>query len=99
MRRFIFVFALLSSISQCAACDIRLKHAVPTCPATTESSADCLTETWGRAGDPVTHPATIHIMTNGQSFLCPSHEGCVQLKDVISKCTLTFIDRKPGESQ
>lgn len=80
------------------ACEVRLKHPAPICPAATYGPEDCLKELSGKAGDRVTHPATIHIMENGRSYYCPSREGCVEVKDLSFKgCQFTHVNRQPGE--
>ena len=80
------------------ACEVRLKHPVPTCPAVTYEPEDCLSDLWGKAGDRVTQPAAVHVMTNGRSYYCPSHESCIEMKDLsFNGCTFTHVPRKPDE--
>jgi hypothetical protein len=82
------------------ACEVRLKHPVPTCPAVTYDPEDCLSDLWGKAGDRVTQPAAVHVMTNGGSYYCPSHESCIEMKDLsFNGCTFTHVPRKPNESK
>jgi hypothetical protein len=93
------VLVALAYTTASSACEVRLKHPVPNCPAVTYGPEDCDDETFGKAGDIVTSPAAIHIMTSGHSYYCPSHEGCVEMKDLTFKgCTFTNVDRTPDES-
>ena len=85
-----------------AACIVTQKGPVPNCPGVTYSPEECdSSQLVGKAGDHVTSPAVIHVMTSGRSYYCPSHEGCIEMKDLnFSKgCILTYVQRKPGESK
>lgn len=83
-----------------ADCRVRLKHPVPNCPAVTYGPGDCLEDLWGKSGQLVTSPATIHVMTSGHSYYCPSHEGCIEMKDLDFKgCVFKHVPRFPGESK
>jgi hypothetical protein len=90
----------LAFVSSVHACEVRLKNPVPSCPAVAYRPEDCLNELTGKAGDVVTSPAAIHIMTSGHSYYCPSHEGCIEMKDLSFKgCIFTHVPRKPDESK
>ena len=83
-----------------AACQVRLKHPVPTCPAVTYGPEDCSEVLWGKAGQLVTSPAAIHVMTSGHLYYCPSHESCIEMKDLDFKgCVFTPVPRDPNESE
>ena len=100
MLNFFTSAAVCAFVTSAAACDIRLKQSVPICPAVTYGPEDCETTLWGKVGDHVEHPASIHIMTNGRSYFCPSHGSCIELQNLSFKgCKFTFIDRKAGETK
>jgi hypothetical protein len=85
-----------------AACVVTQKHPIPNCPAVTYSPEDCDSgQLFGRIGDHVTSPAAIHVMTSGHSYYCPSHEGCIEMKDMnFSRgCVFTNVPRKFEESK
>jgi hypothetical protein len=83
------------------ACIVRLKHPVPySCPAVTYGPDDCTDESWGKAGDLVTSPAAVMLMKSGYSYYCPSHESCIQLKDLEFRgCILTYVSRGKNDSE
>jgi hypothetical protein len=94
-----FLFAI-SIISKSNACIVTLAKTIEySCPAVTYDIDDCLKQIGGKVGDLITSPAMIHNMTNGNSFYCPSHESCIQLKDLsITNCIMTPLPRKDDES-
>ena len=73
---------------------------VPNCPAVTYSPDDCFDGNWGHPGDVITSPAFVNIMKSGHVYYCPSHESCVELKDLeFSKgCIFTYVPRDTEES-
>jgi hypothetical protein len=82
-------------------CEVRLRHALSyTCPAVTYSPEDCSEDAWGRAGELVTSPASIHIMTGGYRYYCPSHESCIEVKDLkFIGCRFAKVPRLTDESK
>lgn len=83
-----------------AACEVRLKHPVRDCPAVTYGPEDCFDTMSGTTGDRITSPATAHIMENGRTYYCPSHEACIEMKDLnFNGCVFTHVPRQPGESK
>jgi hypothetical protein len=100
MLKVITCIAAFAFATSAFACEVRLKHPVRICPAATDGPGDCPKELTGKAGDVVTSPAAIHIMTSGHSYYCPSHEGCIEMKDLSFKgCIFTHVPRKPDESK
>ena len=103
MLRVIPLVAAIVFASQAfAACVVTQKRPVPGCNWVTHSPEDCdSSQLFGKAGDHVTSPAAIHVMTSGHSYYCPSHEGCIEMKDLnFSKgCIFTNVPRKPEESK
>lgn len=104
-RRIRYPIALMfaticAPLSPTKACEVRLKHPIPySCPAAVTALSDCAGSAWGRAGQIITSPAAIHVMTSGYSFYCPPHESCIQMKDLSFKgCVMTHVPRKAGES-
>jgi hypothetical protein len=97
--KMIFLGTMLVTMRSMA-CEVRLKHRINySCPAVAYSLDDCEKTSWGGAGVSVTSPAAIHVMTTGYSFYCPSHEPCIQMKDLtFTGCTMTHVPRKSGES-
>jgi hypothetical protein len=97
---FAFSVGLALTSPAFASCDVRLKHPVQSCPAVAYGPEDCEETLRGTAGDVVPSPAVIHIMTSGHSYYCPSHEGCIEMKDLSFKgCIFTPFAREPGESK
>ena len=93
----VFFFAAIPALS----CEVRLQHTLSyTCPAVTYSPEDCFEGAGGKEGDRVTSPASIHIMTNGHSYYCPSHESCIEMKDLsFSGCEMAWVPRLGNESK
>ena len=95
-------FVLIASMivaERAEACEVRLRNAVPECPAVTSSPADCSKNLRGKPGDKVTAPGTIHLMSSGHAYYCPSHESCIPLEQIsINSCVLTYVPRQNGES-
>ena len=86
-------------VSPALACDVRLRHAVPSCPAVTTSPEGCQGDLVGKAGDRQTVPATIQLMSSGHAYYCASHKGCVPFELVsINQCILTYIPRQKDET-
>jgi hypothetical protein len=54
MLKVIAYVAALTFAASAFACEVRLKHPVPICPAVTYGPEDCLKEFTGKAGDVVT---------------------------------------------
>jgi uncharacterized protein len=81
-------------------CEVRLKNPVPNCPAVVDSPEDCFEGVYGKAGDIVTSPAGVRIMTSGYTYYCPSHEGCIALKDLTftNGCVFTYVPATTGNS-
>jgi len=105
MRNFLFLMPLQGvaliafNVAAHAECDVRQKGPVPTCPAVAYSPEDCSGGSSGRAGTRVSHPAMINVMTTGYVYYCPSHEGCIELKNLrFQGCRITFRDRDAQES-
>ena len=94
----------LSELDEIAATGYRfivsLRNSVPNCPAVTYSPDDCFDGNWGHPGDVITSPAFVNIMKSGHVYYCPSHESCVELKDLeFSKgCIFTYVPRDTEES-
>jgi hypothetical protein len=93
----VFVFVAVPAMS----CEVRLRHALTyTCPAVTYGPEDCSEDAWGTAGQLVTSPALIHVMTGGHSYYCPSHESCIERKDLsFSGCRFVWVPRFRDESK
>lgn len=80
------------------ACDVRLARPTPSCPAVTYGPEDCDTTLTGKRGD-LFRPTIVHIMSNGRSYACASHESCVEMKDLDFKgCKFRFQARFREES-
>ncbi|MGJ0394342.1 MAG: DUF2628 domain-containing protein [Methylocystis sp.] len=89
----------LSARKNVQGCEVRLKHPVPKCPHITYGPEDCFEELTGKAGNRVTSPATAHITASGHTYYCPSHEGCIDIKDLEFKgCEFTHMPRARDES-
>lgn len=89
---------ILANCASSIGCEVRLKHPLKySCPAVAYSFEDCDDTGWGSRNQKLTVPATIHQMS-GVSFYCPSHEFCVDVKDLsIDGCTFTVIPRDADE--
>ena len=100
LLRLALVFAaLVVGVGQGWACEVRLRHPSPNCPAVTYSPSDCQGGTFGRTGDKETVPASINMMSSGHAYYCASHEGCVPIENItINQCVLSYIPRDPAES-
>lgn len=100
MKTLLILAAFAALTSPAVACEVTQKRPVQNCPAVAYSPDDCLPDLVGKAGDRVTSPATAHVMESGFVYYCPSHEGCIQMKDLNFKgCKLKYVSRQRGESK
>lgn len=93
----LFFFAAVPALS----CEVRLQHTVRyTCPAVTYGPEDCFERAWGKEGDVVTSPGSIHIMANGHLYYCPSRESCIEMKDLsFPGCEMAWVPRFKDKSK
>src|SRR6185437_9459740 len=90
------------TVTPALSCEVRLQHTLRyTCPSVTYGPEDCSDgAAWGKEGDLVTNPASIHIMNSGYSYYCPSHESCIEMKDLsFIGCEFAWVPRLGDESK
>ena len=96
-----FFVAMTAHAAAASRCEVRQRVPVLSCPFAPNGPEDCFSgEKVGKSGDKQTVPATIHIMSSGHSYYCPSHEGCVELQDLsFNRCVLTYLPRSASDSK